>query len=339
MVICYAKLFKELGIFTTTRKIIDDKMEQAVSSVEVKESADESEIEDEASENGLCGLLDKRTIHASQVGYEVKNREDRKYLRNEYKKNDNARLDAESVGPKNIQGSKSAPQAHESKIEKRVHGAIAPIYHVYEETGDVEFLLEQKRDDYDVMSERRKLSLFGGVIDPPDEGSYHTLNRELGEEFSEKEVQYILKRILRENPKPIDDVVSFFDGQISHNYVYVLNVKSEQEWTKTLRHATTTHDAGPSRVLTLEEVVKMAGQNNFAFSHGEIILKFIKKEFGEKYSRALQNDSYFTPQPVHCQPIKYSFGTIETALRPSINTNYDISRPLGNNAGLFLSHN
>ncbi|MBI2653213.1 NUDIX domain-containing protein [Candidatus Woesearchaeota archaeon] len=226
---------------------------------------------------------DKDTSNGSKSGRHVNHRKDRK--------------EQDDKSPYKNEGSsrnyrKSNKKENQVKYEN-IDGAIAVILYRDPKTGKIKFYLEIKSYDYPIKSEIGKFSLVGGGIEE-NESSLEALVREIKEEIVNKKAQTILLDSLKENPKPVYVAKDYFNGYESNNFVYVIQVKSKEDW-KAVSSSGMAPDAGIPAVMSLEKVVKNIEAGNFAFNHGEIIAEFISDYLRGRFTprRNASDSSYY----------------------------------------------
>ena len=153
--------------------------------------------------------------------------------------------------------------------ERDLDGSVAIIHYENQETGEVEFYLEEKPTDYRIEKYRKKLSFIGGAIDTTDKGSLEALVRELTEEVGSSEARTILINYLYRNGKVFQKIVENFESKEVVTYIYSIKVDSKEEWNK-VKSSYLTHDAGSAKVLKLTDALKMR-EDSFAFGMCSIL--------------------------------------------------------------------
>ncbi len=177
----------------------------------------------------------------------------------------------------------SGDEKSDDRGDDTIHGSVAIIYYEDPETGKVEFYLEEKPGDYWVPEYAGRLAFFGGTI-KNKESNLEALVRELGEEVVNKDAQSELIRALFSREPSVYEIIKHKLGfEESRTYVRVIKLNSKEAWEK-VRNSPSGHDAGPARVLTLEQIVDILDreENGFAFDFGRILMKFINQFYGAK---------------------------------------------------------
>lgn len=226
----------------------------------------------------------------------------------------------------------------EGKKGGTIHGSVAIICYEDPETGKVEFYLEEKPQDYAIKEYRGKLAFVGGTIES-NETNLEALLREFGEEVQDKNAQSILRHIVLTKGLSYYDVLrQSVKGEESRTYVYVIKVDSRAEWDA-IKNSSLTHDAGPKRVLALEEIVALleSGASAFAFDFDKVLVKFINQFYGAKISdyKAKLASSGALKQQVHDEYLQHISGNGgNTAHSP----NHQVAVPEGNNNHMSSMH-
>ncbi|MBI2140112.1 hypothetical protein HYU14_04250 [Candidatus Woesearchaeota archaeon] len=198
-------------------------------------------------------------------------------------------------------------------------GAIAIISYEDKKTGQVYFKLEVKPADYGIPEYANRDSLIGGtiaVMNGRKEGGLEALLREIGEEVKNEDAQEVIISYLERNPVPYITKTVNVGGQPSLTEVYLVHITDAEEWEKVAR-SPLTHDAGPSKILTLEEIINKP-EDDFAFDDKWIYEKYIKEKFPEHYNAALQG----LPMPVASAPQLKPYAVPKKAIIDFPHTHY-----------------
>lgn len=202
-------------------------------------------------------------------------------------------------------GHKPNPKAHAKGNEntnsrentRTLNGAVALIVYEDPETGKIEFYFEEKPQNYYIRKYRGKLSLIGGAIDTTDKDSLEALVREFGEEVETWKARDILQNKARANRKVYQKIIEYVNGKPAITYVYSIRITSREEWNA-IKKSGLRDDAGPSRILTLEEILKL-GHDDFAFNQWEVIYGFIHENYISKPKKSAQNYVIAPPYSVN----------------------------------------
>lgn len=170
---------------------------------------------------------------------------------------------------------------------RTLDGAVALIVYQSPETGEVEFYFEEKPQDYYIRKYRGKLSLVGGAIDSTDRSSLDALVREFGEEIETWKARDILQTKARLNGKVYHKVLEYVNGEPAVTYVYAIKITSSAEWNA-IRKSGLRDDAGASRILTMDEILKL-GYDDFAFNQWEVIHRFIQENYLSRQKKSSQD--------------------------------------------------
>jgi len=206
---------------------------------------------------------------------------------------------------------RSGKPAAEEKSEKTLDGAVAIIY--YDTPDDEpEFYFEEKPANYAIERFRGKLSFVGGGIETKDKDSLEALVRELEEEVESKEAQGILIAELRRTRNLYEVVEEYVNGKTAKTYVYIIRIDSPKQWN-IVKASPLTDDAGPKRVLTLRELLHK-GEDDFAFSMGGVIARFVKDFYPDVRKKA---DCKKSLQPCTSYSVEaYAPGSFLAPLKP-----------------------
>jgi|GEM_PF-5557340 8-oxo-dGTP pyrophosphatase MutT (NUDIX family) len=151
-------------------------------------------------------------------------------------------------------------------------GAVGIIYHKDKETGNLEFLFEEKPFDYPVPEARGRLSFVGGAI-KRGETSLEALVRELKEEIEEPFASIVLES-LRTDGNFYQRLPYEYKGTRGYTDIYTMEIKQEDNWN-VVRWAAFQHDAGSPKILTHRNM----RADDFAFGYGEIAQRFASDAF------------------------------------------------------------
>ena len=172
------------------------------------------------------------------------------------------------------------------KEASEVQGSVAFIYHRDKETGAVEYLFEQKPDDYIPTAQRGKFSLIGGTRESGEE-SLETLIRELEEEFESKAAKSILIRILRNNPVFYVTKTDVDGKRIAVTDIYEIEVESKKDW-EIIKMSKSSDDAGNFMVFSSKTALEL-DKEYYAFDYGWLIKGFIIENENKNPSYSMHN--------------------------------------------------
>lgn len=188
----------------------------------------------------------------------------------EYGKKDTERVSLKEKRLSHLSAKRKSGTTKDNDDEEWIYrGAVAVIYHQYSD-GRIEVFLEQKRPDYYVEEAREKLALIGGGMKTFEPDTRATQIREISEEVDDENAKNILIKTFKESGeyfKATKDPVK--------TDVYVIRIDSDEDW-KIVTRSRSGHDAGPFKVLSLEELINKYDKG-FAFEHGHVAYDFFKK--------------------------------------------------------------
>ncbi len=159
-----------------------------------------------------------------------------------------------------------------------------------------EFYLEEKSANYSITEARGKLSLVGGEVERKDCTTLDAAIREITEEVGSMKAQKIIINKLTQLGSYYDTVIDFDGGSKYETFIYKVNIDNKDDWN-IVKNAPLVHDAGPKRILTIDEILSKP-DSDFAFHYGPTIKKFILEEFAD-YRHSLHN---WTPDTFNFMP-------------------------------------